>query len=155
MSSSAKGPRGPQFDPDAFRMEDDAAGGTDAPGIGRKVEDLLRKTMLTSVGALFMTEEGIRNLVGELKLPREITAYVVGQAEKTRRDLAGAIAREVTRFFESSNVSAELRKVLTNIGVEANVSLRFVDLTDQQGEGGEPPERLRIKTKVLSLSDED
>src|SRR3981081_2752926 len=52
------------------------------------VPDIVRRAVLTGVGALFMTEEGIRNLVGEMKLPEDALAFLLSQAEKTRAEVA-------------------------------------------------------------------
>ena len=47
------------------------------------VPDIVRRAVLTGVGALFMTEEGIRNLVGEMKLPKDALAFLVAQAARS------------------------------------------------------------------------
>ncbi|HKB75843.1 MAG TPA: hypothetical protein VKC58_04555, partial [Myxococcales bacterium] len=68
------------------------------------VPDIVRRAVLTGVGALFMTEEGIRNLVGEMKLPKDALAFLVAQADKTRSDVTRIVTQEVRRFLESQTL---------------------------------------------------
>ncbi|HYV65485.1 MAG TPA: hypothetical protein VE964_04530, partial [Myxococcales bacterium] len=64
------------------------------------VPEIVRRAVLTGVGALFMTEEGIRNLVGEMKLPKDALAFLVAQADRTRSEVTRIVTQEVRRFLE-------------------------------------------------------
>src|SRR5260370_14935579 len=64
------------------------------------VPDLVRRAVLTGVGALFMTEEGLRNLVGEMKLPKDALAFLLAQADRTRSEAVRVVTQEVRRFLE-------------------------------------------------------
>src|SRR5260370_40601103 len=68
------------------------------------VPDLVRRAVLTGVGALFMTEEGLRNLVGEMKLPKDALAFLLAQADKTRSEAVRVVTQEVRRFLESETL---------------------------------------------------
>src|SRR5229473_2052250 len=50
------------------------------------VPELVKRVAVAGLGALFMTEEGIRSLAGQLKLPKEVLGFIVSQAEKTNGD---------------------------------------------------------------------
>ena len=52
------------------------------------VPELVRKVAVAGLGALFMTEEGIRNLAGQLKLPKEVLGFIVSQADRTKDELS-------------------------------------------------------------------
>lgn len=89
------------------------------------VPDTVKKLALAGVGALFMTEEGIRNLVGDMKLPRDAVTSLMAQTEKARGELFRMIALELRRFLEHSNLSGELARALTGITVDVTASVSF------------------------------
>jgi hypothetical protein len=102
------------------------------------VPDIVRRAVLTGVGALFMTEEGIRNLVGEMKLPKDALAFLVAQADKTRSDVTRIVSQEVRRFLESETLSREIWKLLTSVTLEVNATVQLKP-------SGEPQIKARVK----------
>src|ERR1700734_4050538 len=80
--------------------------------LGGLVPDLIRKAVVAGLGAVFMTEEGIRNLAGQLKLPKEVLGYIITQADKTKGDLTRVIGDELRRFLNSELLRQELLKML-------------------------------------------
>jgi len=60
-------------------LSGDPQGEAGAPPLGF-IGDVVRKAVLTGVGALFLTEEGARKLAREWKLPKELASYLVSQA---------------------------------------------------------------------------
>lgn len=107
------------------------------------VPDIVRRAVLTGVGALFMTEEGIRNLVGEMKLPKDALAFLLTQADKTRSEVARVVTQEVRRFLESETLRREIWKVLTGVTLEVNASIQLKP-------SGEPGFKAKLKTKKKS-----
>ncbi|MDF1563442.1 MAG: hypothetical protein P1V51_10370 [Deltaproteobacteria bacterium] len=89
------------------------------------VPEAVKKLALAGVGALFLTEEGIRSVLSEMKLPREAVSGVLSQTEKARSELFRMIAEEFRRFLEHANISGELSKVLTNVTVDVNATIAF------------------------------
>src|SRR5438067_252739 len=107
------------------------------------VPDIVRRAVLTGVGALFMTEEGIRNLVGEMKLPKDALGFLLAQAEKTRSEVARVVTQEVRRFLESETLRREIWKVLTGVTLEVNPTIQLKP-------SGEPGIRAKVKSKKKS-----
>jgi hypothetical protein len=97
---------------------------------GRRLEwalpDLLKRGILAGIGALFMTEDGVRSILGELKLPKEAAQFVINQVGKTKEDLFRMIASEIRGFLDSTNISEELRRALTGMSLEISTTVRFV-----------------------------
>src|SRR5438270_8195360 len=89
------------------------------------VPEIVRRALLTGVGALFMTEEGIRNAVGEMKLPKDALAFLMSQAEKSRAEVARIVTQEVRRFLEGETLQRELWKLLTSVTLEVNASIQL------------------------------
>ena len=104
------------------------------------VPDIVRRAVLTGVGALFMTEEGIRNLVGDMKMPKDALAFLIAQADKTRSEVARVVTHEVRRFLESETLRREMWKLLTGVTLEVNATI-------QLKRSGEPGFRAKIKQK--------
>ncbi|MEK7706228.1 MAG: hypothetical protein AAB426_14810 [Myxococcota bacterium] len=96
--------------------------------------DGLRKVLVTGLSAVFMTEEGIRGVLGDMRLPKDAMAYLAQQAERTRRELYRAVTQELQRFFESVDLTQELRKALRGMKLEVRAEVRFSD-------AGEPTTR--------------
>jgi hypothetical protein len=120
--------------------EDDELPPEEVKKLSGLVPDIVRRAVLTGVGALFMTEEGIRNLVGDMKLPKDALNFLLSQAEKTRTEVARVVTQEVRRFLESETLRREIWKLLNGVTLEvtANIHLK---------QTGEPGFKAKIKTK--------
>ena len=94
-------------------------------GMSGLLPDVVRRAVLTGVGALFMTEEGIRNIVGEMKMPKDALGFLVAQAEKTRVEVARVVTQEVRRFLESETLRREIFKLLSSVTIEVNAQIRL------------------------------
>lgn len=90
------------------------------------VQEWMRKIAVGSLGALFMTEEGLRSLAGQMKLPKEALAYLLAQAEKTKDDLSRVMSEEVRRFLQSDKLREELVKLISGMTIEVKAQVRLV-----------------------------
>jgi hypothetical protein len=113
------------------------------------VPEFMRKVAVAGLGALFMTEEGIRSLAGQLKLPKEVLGYILGQAEKTKDEVGRVVSEELRRFLQSEKLRDELLKVVSGMTIEVKAQIRLVPHEDQEpGETGTPG---RAKVTVSEL----
>jgi hypothetical protein len=96
------------------------------------VPDIVKRAVLTGVGALFMTEEGIRNLMGEMKLPKDALGFLLTQADKTRGEVARVVTAEVRRFLESDRLRREIWKLLTSVSIEVNATINLKPSAEPQ-----------------------
>lgn len=115
---------------------------------GQGVGDLVRRALLAGVGAVFMTEEGIRKSVAELKLPKEAFAYISTQAEKTRSEAGRVLRKEVRRFLNSDRFKQQLGDLLSGLTLEIKAEVRL----KPDRKGGQTPEvdaeaRIKVKDK--------
>lgn len=99
-------------------------GGEEAPRAGG-VTDLLRKAVVAGLGAVFMTEEGIRALVKDLKLPKDVMGFVLGQAERSKTELFRIVGEEMRRFFESAALRRELSRLVSDMTIEVKAEIRL------------------------------
>ena len=108
----------------------------DEEGPGREgragfVPEFVRKVAVAGMGALFMTEDGIRSLAGQLKLPKEMLGFILGQAEKTKDEVGRVLSEELRRFLQSEKLRDEFLKALSGMTVEVKAQIRLVPSEDK------------------------
>ena len=101
------------------------------------VPSSMRKVAFAGLGALFMTEEGIRSLAGQLKLPKEALGFVLSQAEQTKDEVGRVLSEELRRFLRSDKLRDEFLQLLSGMRVEVTAQVRLVPRRGAQA-GGEP-----------------
>lgn len=128
MSSDTKDRR------DGFYSGSGGAGaGDDGADEGRLRErlekllpDVVRRAINAGSSAVHTTEDGIRRLVSEFNLPREVAAYLMVQASASKDEMLRIVGSEVRRFLETVNLSGELQKLLTSLSFEIKTEIRFI-----------------------------
>ncbi len=89
------------------------------------VADIVRRALMAGVGAVFLTEEGIRKTVSELKLPKEAFAYLASQAEKTRNEGSRMVRKELRRFLNSDAFKQQMAQALSGLTLEIKAEVRL------------------------------
>ncbi len=102
-------------------------GSDDPPGrdSGGGLTDSIRKALLTGLSAVFMTEEGIRSVLSDMRLPKEALGYIAQQTDRTRRELFRAVNQEIRNFLQNVDWNREVRKAMTGLKVEVKAIVRF------------------------------
>lgn len=95
------------------------------------VPDIVKKAMVSGLGAIFMTEETIRTTLSDM--PKEAVNFLVNQADQTKEQLLNLIAHEVREFLESADLSEELAKVLARLTLDIRTQIRFVPSEGTEG----------------------
>ncbi|MCE9670026.1 hypothetical protein LY474_19695 [Myxococcus stipitatus] len=131
------------FPPDPL-LDDERQGREGRSGPAGFVPEFVRRMAVAGLGALFMTEEGIRNLAGQLKLPKEALGFILSQAEKTKDEVTGAITEELRRFLQSEKLRDEFLKLISGMTLEIKAQVRLVPpdkaepLVSDDAEAAEP-----------------
>ncbi len=92
-----------------------------------KVSEWAKRALLSGLGAVFMTEEGIMNALTDMKLPKNVIASALAQADKTKKEVSGLIANEVKQFLGKIELDEIIRKVLAGQTIEISASISFSD----------------------------
>ncbi|MEE2670515.1 MAG: hypothetical protein VYA54_02325 [Bdellovibrionota bacterium] len=87
--------------------------------------DILKKVVNTGVSAAFMTEDAIKNMVGDLPLPKELVQGLINNAKSTRDDFITSVKTELKERLERIDVSKEIDRILENYDVEVNAKIKF------------------------------
>ena len=114
------------------------------------VPEFMRKVAVAGLGALFMTEEGIRSLAGQLKLPKEVLGYILGQAEKTKDEVGRVVSEELRRFLQSEKLRDELLKVVSGMTIEVKAQIRLVPPEDGEADETGTPGRTKVTVTELN-----
>lgn len=107
--------------------DDEDDGSSNGPDrAGGFVPDFVRRMAIAGLGAVFMTEEGLRSLAGQLKLPKELLGYIVQQADKTKGEVGRVLSEEIRRFLQSETLRNEFVKLLAGTTIELKAEIRLV-----------------------------
>jgi len=99
------------------------AGGDD---LQSKAADLVKKVLTVGVGAAFLTEESLRALVSEIKLPKELIAGILETAGKTKNEFLSKIGTEVVdRVTARVEPDKLIREIIETNELEFQIRLRF------------------------------
>lgn len=109
------------------------------------VPDVMKRTFYTGLGALFLTEDGIRRQLTELKVPKDIGGYIVSQSSKSKEELFDAIAREVAKVFKDTNPETVVRNAMT--GMRMKIEVEFEPIEEGEKTGASAKVNFRTQAK--------
>lgn len=112
----------------------------DRKTVDRLVPELVRRLLET--GTKNISAEGIRQALGELKLPKEAIGQALSQLEETRSGLYRSVSREVRELLEQTSISEEIAKALSLLALEVKMEVRF------KPSSMAPPKTSQVSTKI-------
>ncbi len=114
--------------------DDDKSEGDRKRLFERAIPEILKRVVEraveTGVGRLAEGPENLRQFVGDMKLPKEVLAYLYTQMDDTKSGLYRVVAKELHDFFDRMQFADELAKVLTKLSFEIKTEIRFVPNKD-------------------------
>jgi hypothetical protein len=78
------------------------------------------------LGELSEKPDELRNLVRELRLPKEVLSELFSQVDDTKTGLYRVVAKELRDVLEHTQIAEEIVKVLTKLSFEIKTEIRFV-----------------------------
>jgi hypothetical protein len=120
----------------AFAADADAADRDAAEGRGfssKSIGDLARRALMSGIGAVFMSEETLRQQLSEMKLGKDAVGYVMGQADKTKREIIDVVARETRAFLSRLEVEKMVGRMLMGTTIEVQTRIRILPRDDGGG----------------------
>ena len=121
------------------------------PGDEKKgfVPDFVRRMAWAGIGAVFMSEEGIRRLAGQLKLPKEALGFLLHQAEKTKDEIGRTVSDEVRKLLQSDRLRDELLRMIAGMTIEVRAEVKLVP---DRVKGESPSLLPKVKVSDLKTS---
>ncbi len=110
------------------------------------IQRLVERAVETGVEKLTEAPENLRDLVSDLKLPKEAAQYLYHQMDDTKKGVYRVVAKELRDVLEHTNFADEIADVLTKLSFEINTTIRFVpnpaghDLDDEDETGDDEDE---------------
>ncbi len=87
---------------------------------------MMKKVLTVGVGTLFLTEEALRGLVSEFKLPKELLGSVLDSASKTKNEFLSTLSRELmARVSDKVNPRELLDEILAKHEIQLSVKISF------------------------------
>ncbi len=91
-----------------------------------KASDAVKKLLTVGVGAIFLTEESLRNLVSEFKLPREMLGGLLESAQKTKKDFLENLTQDImNRLKDRVDLMALLQEFLSQNEIDLRIKVRM------------------------------
>ena len=92
---------------------------------GSRAGELLKKAITVGIGAAFLTEESLRSLVGEMKLPKELISNLLASANNTKSEFLNKISSEMIEKITAQVKPADLlQELLRNNEIEFQVKMK-------------------------------
>jgi hypothetical protein len=96
----------------------------------RVMPEILKRVVERAVetGASRLAEgpENLRNLLQDMKLPKEVLHYLYQQIDDTKNGLYRVVAKEIRDVLEQTQFADEITKVLTKLSFEIKTEIRFI-----------------------------
>jgi hypothetical protein len=90
------------------------------------VPEFVRRIALASLGAVFMSEEGIRRLASQLKLPKEALGFLLQQADHAKGEVGRVVTEELRKLLQSDRLRDEMLKLIANMTIEIRAEVKLV-----------------------------
>jgi hypothetical protein len=122
------------------------------------IPELIKRAVELGVEKAYEAPDNLKELVTNLKLPREAAGLLLAQADETKNGLFRVVGKEVRDFLEHTNLASEMQKLLTTVQFEISTTIRFKP--NPQNTGGAPndPARLpkpEVKSEVRVKRDDE
>jgi hypothetical protein len=97
-----------------------------AEDIQSKATDLVKKILTVGVGAIFLTEESVRSLVSEFKLPKELLGGVLESAGRTKNEFLKDLSQDlVAKIKDRIDPKALVEEILRNNEIDLQIKMSF------------------------------
>jgi hypothetical protein len=111
------------------------------------IPELLKRAVELGVEKAVEAPDNLKELVGGMKLPRELANYLIAQVDETKNGLFRVVAKEVREFLEHTNLAGEMQKMLTTVQFEISTTIRFKP-NDGGGDSKMPKPEVRSDVQV-------
>lgn len=108
-----------------------------------KWADMIKRVMSVGLGAAFMTEESIRNTLGDIKLPKEVLATILQGANRSKEDFLNKIGNETIKLISKIDFVKEASRF-----VEEHKFHIVADIEVVKKDPAHKGEGMQLKTSV-------
>ena len=109
-----------------------------------KWAEMVKRVMSVGLGAAFMTEESIRNTLGDIKLPKEVLNTILTGATRSKEEFLNRIGNETIKLISKIDFVKEASRFVEEHKFRINAEIEVIkkDPAAKNGDG------LHLKTSV-------
>lgn len=87
--------------------------------------DIIKRVVSVGIGAAFMTEESVKNVLGDLPIPKDVIAGLVTNAKGAKEDFTKSLREEFRKYLTKLDTEKLIDYILQNYDVEVNANFSF------------------------------
>jgi hypothetical protein len=89
-----------------------------------KASDFVKRILSVGVGTLFLTEESLKGMISEFKLPKELIGGILESANRTRKEFLQNLSSElISKLSERMDPRALIEEILSRNEVEVKMKI--------------------------------
>lgn len=111
----------------------------------RVLPEVIKRAVETGFEKITEGPENVRQLVSDMKLPKEALTLILSQIDETKNGLYRVVAKEIRDFLEHTNFSEEMAKALTMLSFEIKTEVRFIP--NDSRAGAVPSVKSKVKVR--------
>ncbi len=108
-----------------FNWETEAQKTSVSAGLTDGLSEGLIKILTTGISAVLMSEEGVRQYVQELKLPKDALGNLVKGIAKSKEEIATRVGTEFSKLVEKIDLVEEMAKFLRENKIKISAEIEF------------------------------
>lgn len=115
------------------------------------IPEIIKRAVELGVEKAAEAPDNLKEIVQNLKLPREAASLLLAQADETKNGLFRVVGKEVREFLEHTNLASEMQKLLTTVQFEISTTIRFKPNPQNPNSGQSDPARMpkpEVKSEV-------
>ena len=89
------------------------------------LSDALKKILSVGMGAAFMTEDALKNTLGDLSVSKEMLSGILQNAKSVKEDVLTFLRDEIHTRLEKVDPKQMLRETLDNYDIEIRAKVKF------------------------------
>lgn len=89
------------------------------------ITDLLKKVIVTGASAVFLTEDAIKSLSKEFKLPKELLSGIISSAKASKEEIVEKVTSEFSKQLKKIDLKAEFAKFLEEHDMDVQLKIKF------------------------------
>jgi hypothetical protein len=98
---------------------------------GSIIAEAVKRIMTVGMTAAFITEDTLRNYIGDLKLPKEVLHGLLQHATKSKEELANRVSGEIMKMLSKIDLAREAAKFLEHHKVKVSAEIEFTKKEDK------------------------
>jgi hypothetical protein len=98
------------------------------------IPDIVKKLLATGVSAAFLTEEGIRAYLQDLKLPKDVLGKLIEGANKSKQELMDRVGNEIVTIIKKIDFVKEASRFVEEHKFKVSAEIEVVRKTSEKAD---------------------